>query len=87
MKVTGVIYPSIKGVWTVDVYYDYSEDATPDSFLTSKMGERYIRDKAESMYPDINFVWGITGICVECREEHFELEDVCNECGMEVFDG
>lgn len=80
MKYEGVVSPHEKGFWQVDVYEDKCEEGvTPVWFATGKKGDDMyaVLNKAISVFHDIHFVAGITGVCPECSEEYFELEEVC----------
>lgn len=84
-----VVSPHEKGFWQADVYIDgFAEGVPPDWFTTGKKGDdQYeVMTMASRAYPGIKFTAGITGICVECGEEHFELEEECINCGGIVGD-
>lgn len=79
-----VISPSNKGFWVADIYFDgQSEGESPDWFCTGKIGgtKDDIITKVKESYPDAKFTDGITGICIDCGEDHFNLDSECIYCG------
>ena len=78
-----IISPHPKGFWQADVYFQGWEDGLScDWFCTSAVGatKQNIIDKVTDAHGDIEIVDGVTGLCHDCCEEYFELEDVCLEC-------
>lgn len=61
----------------------YSEDALPDCFITGSVGgsKESLIEKVKKLWPEVEILDGITGICEDCGEYHFLLESVCTECG------
>lgn len=83
-----VVSPHEKGFWCADVYLEgWEEGLTPDWFCTGKIGgtKDEIIAKAKQAYPNAKFEDGITGVCMECGEEHFNLEKECY-CGGIIGD-
>jgi len=79
--------PHEEGFWQADVYLDgWYEGAAPDGFCTSKLGgsRSEVISKVRVHHPSITIIEGVTGICSECAQEHFNLELVCDDCGSEV---
>jgi hypothetical protein len=84
-----VVSPHEKGFWQADIYFDgWSEGSAPDYFFTGKSGEARndIIEKVKQTYPLASVVDGITGICTDCAEEHFNLESECAHCGGIIGD-
>jgi len=84
-----IISPHEKGFWQADLYFNgFTEGVPPDWFCTGKKGDdQYeIITRVANDYPGVKFVAGITGICIDCGEEHFALEDACLECGGIIGD-
>ena len=83
-----VVSPHEKGFWQADVYLEgWKEGIVPDWFCTGKIGgtKDEIIDKVRETYPDVKIEDGITGVCVECGEYYFNLEQEC-ACGGIVGD-
>ncbi len=84
-----VVSPHIKGFWQADVYQEgWMSGMIPDWFCTgSKDGTREeVVAKALAVYPAAKVVEGMTGACIDCGEEHFNLEELCADCGGIVSD-
>jgi hypothetical protein len=89
MKAIAVISPHEKDFWQADIYEQgFSEDTLPDWFCTGKKGgdKDEIIAKVRAEFPGIEFTDGVTGVCADCGEEHFNLEEECSECGGVVDD-
>lgn len=83
-----VISPHEKGFWQADVYFNgWSEGVSPDWFCTGKIGgdRNVIVSKVQGQFPNPKIVDGITGVCIDCGEEYFSLEQEC-ECGGIIGD-
>lgn len=81
---TCVVSPHEKGFWQVDIYHEgWAEGLSPDWFCTGKLGgtKEEIIAQVKNEYPNVKIVQGLTGVCVDCGEEFYELEQKCNECG------
>lgn len=77
-----IVSPHEKGFWQADVYEDgWEECVLPDWFCTGKIGgtRDEIIEKVRIAYPDATFESGVTGVCLECGESYFNLENEC-EC-------
>lgn len=84
-----VISPHEKGFWQADVYMEgFKEGINPDWYCTGKKGDDQYEmiTNIAKLYPGITFKAGITGICMECEEEHCALEEDCIYCGHPVCD-
>jgi len=84
-----IVSPHEKGFWQADIYLEgWSEGIAADWFCTGKIGgtKEDIIAKAKAVYPDIKIDDGITGICIECGCEFFDLESECDDCGGIVGD-
>jgi len=84
-----IVNPTEHGFFEAALYVDgYEEGLVPDFWCTGKKGgtREEIQSKVQREYKGqvIKFVEGVTGVCVECGENHSELETVCVECGGEV---
>ena len=79
-----VVSPHEKGVWRVDFYpKGLAEGLSPDWVCTGKIGgtKEDIVAQVKTTYPNAKFIQGLTGECIDCGEEFYELEQECNECG------
>lgn len=85
---TCVVTPHEKGFWQVDIYQEgCAEGLSPDWFCTGKLGgtKEEIIAQMKNEYPNVKIVQGLTGVCVDCGEEFYELEQKCNECGSVIL--
>ena len=84
-----VVSPHVKGFWQADIFVEgWQEGAAPDWFCTGKIGgtKEEIIVEAKQHYPAAKVTDGITGICIDCGEEQFNLESECGDCGGIVGD-
>lgn len=84
-----VVSPHEKGFWQADIYHEgWAEGLSPDWFCTGKIGgtKEEIIAQAKNTYPYAKFICGITGVCIDCGEEYFELEQECADCGGIIGD-
>lgn len=84
-----VVSPHEKGFWQADIYLGgWYEGAASDWYCTGKIGgtKEDVIAKAKESYPEAKVTDGITGICMDCYEEQFNLEQECTDCGGIVGD-
>ena len=84
-----VVSPHEKGFWQADVYLEgWVEGGVPDWFCTGSIGgtKEEIILKARESYPEATLIDGTTGVCVDCGNEFFNLEQACDDCGGIVGD-
>lgn len=83
-KQTCIVSPHEKGFWQADLYLDgWREGVSGDWFCTGEIGgtKSDIVSKVKESYPNAKFEDGITGICIDCGCEFFNLENECGDCG------
>jgi hypothetical protein len=78
-----IVSPHEKGFWQADVYNEgWAEGVPPDWVRTGKLGGKRseLIDAVLERFPGIEVIDGVTGICPECSEEYFNLEEECIDC-------
>jgi len=84
-----IVSPHEKGFWQADVYFEGSDEGlAPDWFCTGAIGgtKEEIISRVKEVFRNPIFKDGVTGICIDCDAEHFELENVCECCEGIVSD-
>ncbi len=84
-----VVSPLKKDFWQADIYHEgLAGGICPDWFCAGNSGgtKEEIIAQVKNTYPSAKIIQGITGVCIDCGEEFYELEQECNECGGVIGD-